>query len=154
MGFFGEFKAFLTRGNVVDLAVAFILGVAFNRIVQSIVKDLLMPPIGLAIGGQRIADRFWVLSGPAGPYTTVDQAHAAGAVTLNYGLFIVAVIEFVIIGFVLFLFVRSTNRLRRKEEKKVEATTKPCPYCASTIAIGATRCPQCTSELDASPTAP
>lgn len=152
MGFFGEFKAFLTRGNVVDLAVAFILGVAFNRIVQSIVNDLLMPPISLAIGGQRIADRFWVLSGPPGPYTTVDQAHAAGAVTLNYGLLLVAVIEFVIIGLVLFLFVRSTNRFRRKKEQVVEETTKACPHCASKIAVAATRCPQCTSELGPSTT--
>lgn len=149
MGFFGEFKAFLTRGNVVDLAVAFILGVAFNRMVQSIVNDLLMPPISLAIGGQRIADRFWVLSGPPGPYTTVDQAHAAGAVTFNYGLFVVAAVEFVIIGFLLFLFVRATNRVKRRKEAEMEATTKTCGFCLSTIPVKATRCPQCTSQLDA-----
>lgn len=135
-----EFRDFIMRGNVIDLAVAFIIGLAFGKIVASLVADIIMPPIGLLLGGVNFADLFINLSGT--PYATLKAAQAAGAVTINYGLFLNAVIEFLIIAFVVFLLVRQVNRARAKSP-----TTKECPFCRSSIALGATRCPQCTSEL-------
>ena len=144
-----EFKEFALKGSVADLAVGVIIGVAFNSIVNSIVEDIIMPPVGLLIGNVDFANLFLLLK--AGevppPYTTLADAQAAGAVTMNYGLFVNALTSFLIVAFVLFLLIRSINRLKRKE---VEAppTTKECPYCKSQIALAATRCPQCTSELE------
>jgi large conductance mechanosensitive channel len=153
---FKEFKEFAMRGNVVDLAVGFILGAAFTTIVQSLVKDIIMPPIGLLLGGTDFTSLFILLKegDPVSPYLTLADAQAAGAVTMNYGVFISAVISFIIVAFVLFLIVRSINNARRKEEAPAPPaapTTKDCPFCASSIAIKATRCPNCTSELEAAP---
>jgi large conductance mechanosensitive channel len=138
-----EFKAFLMRGNVVDLAVAVVIGAAFGAIVTSFVNDILMPPIGLALGRVNFADLFISLSGES--YPTLAAAKAAAAPTINYGLFLNAVINFVIIGFVVFLLVRQVNRLTARPA--AAPTTKECPFCASTISLKAKRCPQCTSEL-------
>ena len=139
-----EFKEFIARGNVMDLAVGVIIGAAFGKIVTSLVNDILMPPIGLALGNVDFANLFINISGVS--YSTLADAKAAGAPTINYGLFINIVIEFLIIAFVVFLIVRGINRLKRKPEELPE-TMKACPYCCSSIAIAATRCPQCTSEV-------
>jgi len=146
-----EFKEFALKGSVVDLAVGVIIGAAFNAIVNSIVKDIIMPPIGLLIGNVDFANLFALLKAGEvpGPYATLADAQAAGAVTINYGLFINALISFLIVAFVLFLLIRSINRLKRKEEAP-PPTTKECPYCKSTIALAATRCPHCTSTLEGS----
>jgi large conductance mechanosensitive channel len=142
-----EFKEFALRGNVLDLAIAVIIGAAFGAIVNSFVSDILMPPIGLLLGNADFADLFINLSG--GRYETLAAAQEAGAVTINYGVFVSTIIDFVIIAFALFLIVRQVNRLQRKEEEKPEApTTKECPYCLSTIPLAATRCPHCTAELE------
>ena len=141
-----EFKAFLMRGNVLDLAVAVVVGAAFGAIVTSLVNDILMPPIGLALGRVNFADMFASLSGQA--YPSLAAAKAAGAPTINYGAFINTIINFVIISFVIFLLVRTINRVTAKPAQAAAApTTKECPYCASTIPLKAKRCPQCTSEL-------
>jgi large conductance mechanosensitive channel len=138
-----EFKAFLMRGNVVDLAVAVVIGGAFGAIVTSFVNDILMPPIGLALGRVNFADMFISLSGQS--YPSLAAAKAAGAPTMNVGLFINTIINFVIIGFVVFLLVRQVHRLTAPPA--AAPTTKECPYCASMIPLKARRCPQCTSEL-------
>jgi large conductance mechanosensitive channel len=138
-----EFKAFLMRGNVVDLAVAVVIGAAFGAIVTSFVADILMPPIGLALGRVNFADLFVSLSGQS--YPTLAAAKAAGAPTLNYGAFLNTIINFVIIGFVVFLLVRQVNRLTAGPA--AAPTTKECAFCASMIPIKAKRCPHCTSEL-------
>ena len=138
-----EFKAFLMRGNVVDLAVAVVIGAAFGAIVTSFVNDILMPPIGLALGRVNFADLFISLSGES--YPTLAAAKAAAAPTINYGLFLNAIINFVIIGFVVFLLIRQVNRLTVRPA--AAPTTKECPFCASMISLKAKRCPQCTSEL-------
>jgi large conductance mechanosensitive channel len=138
-----EFKAFLKRGNVVDLAVAVVIGAAFGAIVTSLVNDILMPPIGLALGRVNFADMFASLSGQS--YPSLAAAKAAGAATINYGVFINTIINFVIIAFVVFLLVRQINRF--SATPPAAPTTKECAYCASTIPLKATRCPQCTSEL-------
>jgi len=138
-----EFKTFLMRGNVVDLAIAVVLGAAFGAIVTSFVNDLLMPPIGLALGRINFADLFINLSGQ--PYPSLAAAKAAGAPTINYGAFINTIINFVIIAFVVFVLVRQINRLTAKPA--AAPTTKECQFCASLIPIKARRCPQCTSEL-------
>lgn len=140
-----EFKEFAMRGSLLDLAIGIVLGAAFGRIITSLVNDILMPPIGLLLGGLDFASLFVTLRG--GPFPSVAAAKAAGAPTINYGIFLSAVIDFVIVAFVLFLVVRQVNRMRREPE--VTATTKPCPFCLSTIPLGAVRCPQCTSELKA-----
>jgi len=140
-----EFKQFVARGNVVDLAIGVIIGAAFGKIVTSFVNDILMPPIGLLLGNVNFADLFITLSG--GAYATLEEAQAAGAVTINYGLFINTIIDFLIIAFVIFLLVKQVNRLKQPEPS-VEPKTKECPYCLSEIPIKATRCPHCTSELD------
>jgi large conductance mechanosensitive channel len=141
-----EFKEFAMRGNVVDLAVGFILGTAFGKIVTSLVNDVLMPPIGLLLGKVDFGNLYLSLNGTR--YAGLAEAQAAGAPTINYGLFINTVIDFIIVAFVIFLLVRSLNRLKRQEAPAPAApTTKECPYCFSTIPIKATRCPSCTSQL-------
>lgn len=142
----GEFKTFLMRGNVVDLAIAVVIGAAFGAIVTSFVNDILMPPIGLALGHVNFADLFINLSGQS--YPTLAAAKAAGAPTINYGVFINNVINFVIIAFVVFMIVRQVNRLTAKPEAAPAApATKECAFCASLIPVKARRCPHCTSEL-------
>ena len=141
-----EFKEFALRGNVLDLAIAVIIGSAFGAIVNSFVSDILMPPIGLVLGNADFSDLFINLSG--GSYESLAAAQEASAVTINYGMFVNTIIDFVIIAFALFLIVRQVNRLQRKEEKPEEPTTKECPYCLSTIPLAATRCPHCTAELE------
>jgi large conductance mechanosensitive channel len=140
-----EFKAFVMRGNLLELAVAFILGVAFGRVVTSLVNDVIMPPIGLALGGVDFGNLFVNLSQT--PYATLAEAQAAGAPTLNYGVFALTVIDFLIVAFVVFMLVRVVNRMQRP--KPAASTTKDCPYCLSIIPLEATRCPHCTSELSA-----
>ncbi len=145
-----EFKEFATRGNVMDMAVGIIIGAAFSTIVNSLVSDVIMPPIGLLLGNVDFANLFILLSAgsPGPPYTSLVEAQAAGAVTINYGVFINALISFLIVALVLFMIIRSMNRLRRAEEEApAEPTTKECPYCLSTIPIKAVRCAHCTSEL-------
>ena len=140
-----EFKEFAMRGSLVDLAIGIVLGTAFGRIISSFVSDILMPPIGLLLGGIDFSSLFITLRG--GPYPSIAAAKAAGAPTINYGIFLNAVVDFVIVAFVLFLVVRQINRMRREPEPT--STTKPCPYCLSTVPIGAVRCPYCTSEIKA-----
>ena len=144
---FKEFREFAMRGNVLDMAVGIIIGVAFGAIVRSLVNDIIMPPIGLALGRIDFANLFINLSG--GSYASLAAAKEAGAVTINYGMFVNTVINFIIIAFVVFLMVRSMNKLKRKEEEPAEPTTKDCPYCFSQIPIKATRCPHCTSQQEA-----
>lgn len=147
---FKEFKEFIMRGNVVDMAVGIIIGVAFGAIVQSLVKDVIMPPIGLLLGKVDFSNLFLVLKqgAAAGPYTSPAQAQAAGAVSINYGVFVNTIISFLIIAFVVFMLIRQMNRLKRQEPAPVAApTTKECAYCFSTIPIKAVRCPNCTSDL-------
>ncbi len=142
-----EFKEFALRGSVLDLAIGIIIGGAFGTIVNSFVADILMPPIGLLLGNADLSNLFLNLSG--GQFDTLAAAEEAGAVTINYGLFINSLVDFVIIAFALFLIVRQVNRLQRKaEEAPAEPTTKKCPYCLSEIPLEATRCPHCTSELE------
>jgi large conductance mechanosensitive channel len=148
-----EFKEFALRGNVLDMAVGIIIGAAFGTIVKSLVDDIIMPPIGLLLGGVDFANFFILLKegSPAGPYPSLADAQAASAVTMNYGLFINAVISFLIVAFVIFLLIRNVNRMKREEEAPpAEPTTKGCPFCLSTVPIKATRCAYCTSELPAS----
>jgi large conductance mechanosensitive channel len=147
-----DFKAFITRGNVIDMAVGIIVGIAFGAVINSLVKDVIMPPIGLALGNVDFSNLFAVLrENPfsPGPYLSLADAQAAGAVTINYGVFINTIINLLIIAAaVFFLIVRPVARMQAR--KKVEApapTTKECPYCFSAIPIKASRCPNCTSEL-------
>ena len=147
-----DFKAFIMRGNVVDMAIGIIIGAAFGAIVSSLVKDVIMPPVGLALGKIDFSNLAIVLKQGTtpGPYLTLADAQAAGAVTLNYGLFINTIISFLIIAFVVFFFVvRPIARLQapRKIEAPAAPTTKECPFCFTNIPIKATRCPNCTSEL-------
>jgi large conductance mechanosensitive channel len=138
-----EFKEFAMRGNVVDMAVGIIIGAAFGKIVSSFVSDILMPPIGVLVGKVDFANLFLNLSGKS--YESLASAKAAGAATLNYGMFLNTMVDFVIVAFAIFLLIRQVNRLKAKPE----LTTKECPYCLSKIALKASRCPQCTSELKA-----
>lgn len=145
-----EFKEFALKGNLLDFAVGIILGTAFAALVNSFVKDILMPPIGL-IWGKDFANLFAVLREGAaspGPYASLQAAQDAGAVTINYGLFINIAITFLIVAFVLFLLVKAFNRLRHVEAEA--PTTKECPYCLSPVPLAATRCPACTSEIKSS----
>jgi large conductance mechanosensitive channel len=146
-----EFKEFAMRGNVVDMAVGIIIGAAFGGIVQSLVNDVIMPPIGLLLGRVDFSNLFFVLKEgtTAGPYTSLVSAQNAGAVTMNIGVFINTVINFLIVAFAVFLLIRGINALKREEEE-APATTKECPYCFSTISLKATRCPHCTSEFTTS----
>ena len=141
-----EFKAFIMRGNVVDLAVAVIIGGAFGKIVSSLVNDVIMPPIGLLLGKVDFSNLYINMSGTE--YASLADAQAAGAPTLNYGIFLNNVVDFVIVALVIFLIVRAMNRLKKKEEKPAEVTTRECPYCMTTIAKKASRCPNCTSEVE------
>ena len=142
-----EFREFIMRGNVVDLAVGVIIGASFGTIVTSLVNDVIMPPIGLALGNVDFSDLFVVLrAGSApGPYPTLAAAKAAGAVTLNYGAFVTTVVSFLIVAFVVFLLVRAVNRLRR--EQPAAPSTRECPLCLSSIPLKATRCAHCTSDV-------
>lgn len=144
-----DFKEFAMRGNVLDLAVGIIIGGAFGTIVKSLVDDVIMPPVGLALGNVDFSDLFLLLkdgSKTAPPYATLAEAQASGAVTINYGLFVNAIITFLIVAFCVFLLVRAVNRLRPLETPAAPST-KDCPYCRLAIPVGATRCPQCTSEV-------
>jgi large conductance mechanosensitive channel len=147
-GFLKEFREFAMRGNVVDMAVGIIIGAAFGAIVKSLVSDVIMPPIGLALGNVDFSNLFLVLkdgAAAAGPYASLVDAQKAGAVTINYGVFSNSVISFLIVAFAVFLLVRGLNQLKRKEE--AAPATKDCPHCLSKVAIKATRCAFCTSEL-------
>ena len=136
-----EFREFALKGNVVDMAVGIIIGAAFGKIINSFVSDVLMPPIGLLLGKVDFSNLFLNLSGK--PYDSLASAKAAGAATINYGLFLNTMIDFTIVAFAIFLLIRQINRLKRQPEQ----TTKECPYCLSRIPLKATRCPSCTSEL-------
>lgn len=136
-----EFREFIARGHVIDLAVAVVIGAAFGKIVTSVVNDLIMPPIGMALGSVDFTDLFVALNGMS--YGSLAEAEAAGAPTLNYGRFLNTVIEFLIVAFAVFLLVKQVNRFR----KPVAATTRECPFCASAIPLKAVRCPLCTSEV-------
>ena len=150
-GFMSEFKTFIMRGNVVDLAVGVIIGAAFQAIIKSLVDDVVMPVIGLITGGLDFSNLFVSLDG--NEYETLAAAQEAGAATLNYGNFISAIFNFIIMAFVIFCLVKGINTLRAKTEKKAEEapaapTTKKCPYCKSEIDIEATKCPNCTSDVE------
>lgn len=150
---FKEFKAFVMRGNVVDMAIGIVIGAAFGSIVKSFVDDVLMPPIGLLLGNVDFSNLFITLkegAKAAGPYASLAAAKAAGAVTLNAGVFINTVISFLIIALAVFVVIKGINRMKREEEAPAAApTTKECPYCLSSIPLKASRCPHCTSELGA-----
>jgi large conductance mechanosensitive channel len=147
-----EFREFAMRGNVVDMAVGIVIGAAFGTIVKSFVDDVLMPPIGMLTGGVDFSNLFAVVKvgDPAGPYAALADAKAAGAVTINYGVFINSVISFLIVAFAVFMVIKAMNSLKRKEEAPpAEPTTKHCEFCQTEIPIKATRCPNCTSQLAA-----
>jgi large conductance mechanosensitive channel len=145
-----EFKEFAMRGNVVDMAVGIIIGVAFGAIVKSLVSDVVMPPIGLLLGNVDFTNLFVVIKegATAGPFAALADAQKAGAVTINYGVFINTIISFLIVAFAVFLLIRNLNRLKKQEEAPpAEPTTKECPHCLSTVPIKAVRCAFCTSDL-------
>jgi large conductance mechanosensitive channel len=141
-----DFKEFALRGSVMDMAIGIVIGVAFGTIVTSLVNDIIMPPIGLLLGNIDFSNLFVNMSGKA--YASLQDALAAGAPVLRYGVFINTVINFIIIAIVIFFLVRLIQRLKRNEKKPVEVTTKDCPYCVSKIPLKATRCPNCTSQLN------
>ncbi|MBE0430501.1 MAG: large conductance mechanosensitive channel protein MscL [Dehalococcoidia bacterium] len=148
-----DFKAFIMRGNVIDMAVGIVIGVAFGAVVNSFVRDIIMPPIGLALGNVDFANLFVVLKEGLipGPYASLAEAQAAGAVSINYGFFINTVVTLLIVAAVLFFFVvRPVARMQalKKAEEPAAPTTKECPFCISAIPIKASRCPNCTSELN------
>jgi large conductance mechanosensitive channel len=148
MKLFEDFKKFALRGNVLDMAIGVILGAAFGKIVTSMVTDVIMPPIGLLLGKVNFAGLFINLT--SHPYANIAEAKAASAPTLNYGIFINAIIDFLIVALVVFLLVQQFNRLMERTKKKEEPaapTTRDCPYCLSNIPLKATRCAHCTSEL-------
>jgi large conductance mechanosensitive channel len=140
---FKEFRDFAARGNVIDLAVGIIIGAAFGKIVTSAVNDLIMPPVGMALGRMDFSNLFVALNGVT--YASLDEAKKAGAPTLNYGIFLNTCLEFVIVAFAVFLIVKQVNRLKRP----VVVDMRDCPYCYSKMAIKATRCPACTAEVSA-----
>jgi large conductance mechanosensitive channel len=146
-----EFKEFAIKGNVVDMAVGIIIGAAFTGVVQSMVKDVLMPPLGLLLGGVDFSDFFVVLKDGAipPPYTTMAAAQEAGAVTLNYGVFINTLLSFLIVSFAVFILIKYINKLKRPQQtpEPVAPSIKKCKYCFSDIPVEATRCPHCTSDL-------
>ncbi|MCK9228503.1 MAG: large-conductance mechanosensitive channel protein MscL [Syntrophorhabdaceae bacterium] len=143
-----EFREFILRGNVVDMAVGIIIGAAFVAIVKSLVDDVIMPPIGLLLGNIDFTNFFAILKAgkTPGPYETLAQAKAAGAVTINYGFFLNTVISFLVVAFCVFMLVKNVNRMKR-EPVPQEVTTKECQYCLSTIPILAVKCPHCTADL-------
>jgi large conductance mechanosensitive channel len=146
-----EFREFVVRGNVIDMAVGIIIGAAFGAIVASLVDDIIMPPVGLLLGGVSFEDLFLVLrsSEPGARYLTLADAKTAGAVTINYGVFINQLVTFLIVAFAVFMLVRAINRLRRRQQAEPAPTEKPCPFCAMTVPARAVRCPHCTSALEA-----
>ena len=145
MGLIKEFKEFAVKGNVLDLAFAVIIGAAFGKIVDSLVKDILMPPLGILLGGLDFTNHFVTLKGPK--LATLAEAQAAGAVTLNYGVFVNAIVSFVIVTFAIFVVVRRLNAAARKEAVAVVATTRACPECLSDIPLAARRCRYCAESL-------
>lgn len=147
---FAEFKKFIMRGNALDLAVGVVIGAAFGSIVTSLVNDLIMPPLGLLLGSVDFKDLFVVLKegATAAPYLTMAQAQEAGAVTWNYGAFVNTIVQFLIVGVAIFLVVRAMNRVQGPAVAP-PSTTRGCPFCTSQVALAATRCPHCTSTLDA-----
>ena len=142
---FKEFKAFVMRGNVIDLAVGVIIGAAFGAVVTSLVKDIIMPPIGMLLGGVSFADLFISLNGQA--YKSLADAQAAGAPTINYGQFINTVIDFIIVALVIFILIKGIQKLLPPPPPAAE-TTRECPYCISKIPMAASRCPNCTSQVE------
>ena len=144
---FKEFKEFAMRGNVVDMAVGIIIGGAFGKIITSLVNDILMPPIGLILGNVDFSNLFLNLSGQS--YASLAEAKKAGVATINYGLFANTVLDFIIVAFAIFLLIRQVNRFTKKPEAPAAPTTKECPYCLAAIPLKATRCGQCTSQLQA-----
>jgi large conductance mechanosensitive channel len=142
-----EFREFAMRGNVLDMAVGVVIGAAFGKIVTSFVNDILMPPLGLLLGKVDFSNLFVSLSGQS--YPSVAAAKAAGAATLNYGLFLNTILDFLIVAFAIFLLIRQVNRFMTKPAPAAPPATKDCPHCLSAVAIKATRCPHCTSELRA-----
>ncbi len=146
---FKEFKEFAMKGNVVDMAVGIIIGAAFGAIVKSLVSDIIMPPVGILLGNVDFSNLFVVIKegAAAGPYLSVADAQKAGAVTLNYGLFLNSIISFLIVAFAVFLVVKSINNLRRQEVPPPAPATKECPHCLSAIPVKAVRCAHCTSDL-------
>ena len=148
-----EFKEFALRGNMMDMAVGIIIGAAFSTIVNSLVNDILMPPFGWLLGGVDFENFYLTIKTglPAGPYPTLTDAQSAGAVTVNYGLFINTMISFLIVALAMFFIIRAINRLRersREEKPEPAPTAKDCPFCFTSIPMQATRCPHCTSQLD------
>ena len=141
-----EFKEFAMRGNVIDLAVGVIIGGAFGKIVSSLVSDIVMPPIGMLLNGVNFANLYLPLDGKS--YQALAEAQAAGAPTLNYGLFINNIIDFILVAFVIFLMIRAINRVKKQPAPAAtEPTSKDCPFCFTSIPVQATRCPHCTSQL-------
>ena len=143
---FKEFKEFAMKGNVMDMAVGIIIGAAFGKIISSFVSDVLMPPLGLLMGGVDFTNKFLTLGG--GTFETLDAAKKAGAVTMNYGVFLNTVIDFLIVAFAIFIVVKQMNRLKR-QPAAAPPSTRDCPYCLTAIPIKASRCAHCTSELKA-----
>jgi large conductance mechanosensitive channel len=144
MGFVSEFKEFAMKGNVLDMAVGIIIGAAFGGIISSLVKDVIMPPIGMIMGGINFGDLFVALDGKT--YATLAEAQAAAAPTINYGLFINAIINFLIVALAIFLLIRQVNAMKKKPAPP-EPNTKECPYCKESIPKAAVRCSHCTSDL-------
>ncbi|MEO8636726.1 MAG: large conductance mechanosensitive channel protein MscL [Gemmatimonadales bacterium] len=147
-----EFREFIMRGNVMDLAVGVIIGAAFGTIVNSLVNDVILPPIGLVLGNVDFTNLFVVMKEGAkapAPYATIADAQAAGAVTLNYGSFLTHVVSFMILAFVIFMMVRAVNKMKQAPEAPAAPTTRDCPYCLIAIPLKATRCGHCTSEVKA-----
>ena len=146
-----DFKEFVLRGNAIDMAVGIIIGAAFATIVKSLVSDIIMPPLGLLLGNVDFSNLFVVLKQgtPLGPYPSLVEAQKAGAVSINYGVFITSIINFLLVAIPLFLIITGVNRLQKLSKKPAiaEPASKECPYCLSSIPIKATRCPHCTSEL-------
>ncbi len=145
--FLNDFKAFVMKGNVIDLAVGVIIGAAFGKIVTSLVNDIFMPILGLITGGRSVASRFALLGKSDVVFNTIEEAKAAGVATLNYGLFIQAVIDFILMALVIFLFIKMISKLHKKPQAAPAPAPRLCPYCKQPVAEGATRCPHCTSEL-------
>lgn len=145
MSFIGEFKEFAMRGSVLDMAIGIIIGAAFGKIVTSLVNDIIMPPLGMIIGDVDFNNLFISLSG--GEYSTLSDAQAAGAVTINYGIFINTIVDFVLVAFAIFLLIREVNKMRKPAAAAPAPATKECPFCLSIVPLKATRCPSCTSQL-------
>ena len=146
--FLSSFKEFAVRGNLIDMAIGIVIGGAFATIAKSLVNDIIMPPVGLVLGGVDFQDLFWILDN-SGPYKSLELAQEAGAPTINYGLFINNVLAFLVVALAMFAIVRTVNRLKDLEEEEPSAPTKRnCPFCFSTISVKASRCPQCTSQIE------